>query len=175
MSEEKPTFKVTDRRLFNADGSPRDIERDPAPPQTAPTDNIINAAAPTGAASEARSERGASDNAGARPMVAAETASPASVTNPLFLELMMFVAENSAAMMSGHPQFGGEINLPVAKQFIDMLGALREKTTGNLSTEEQTGFDSLLTQLRMQYVQLSGAQTTAAPRGFTGSDITGGK
>ena len=28
MSEEKPTFKITDRRLFNADGSPRDIERE---------------------------------------------------------------------------------------------------------------------------------------------------
>ncbi|MDT7542457.1 MAG: hypothetical protein QOE33_2361 [Acidobacteriota bacterium] len=28
MSEDKPTFKVTDRRLFNPDGSPRDIERE---------------------------------------------------------------------------------------------------------------------------------------------------
>ncbi|MGI8655003.1 MAG: DUF1844 domain-containing protein [Pyrinomonadaceae bacterium] len=27
MSEEKPVLKVTDRRLFNPDGSPRDIER----------------------------------------------------------------------------------------------------------------------------------------------------
>jgi hypothetical protein len=25
MSEEQPTFKVTDRRLFNPDGSPRDL------------------------------------------------------------------------------------------------------------------------------------------------------
>src|SRR6185437_3065355 len=25
MQEEQPTFKVTDRRLFNADGSPRDL------------------------------------------------------------------------------------------------------------------------------------------------------
>lgn len=45
MSEEKPTFKVTDRRLFNSDGSPRaDIPREEAkpapaaPPPAAPPD-----------------------------------------------------------------------------------------------------------------------------------------
>ena len=44
MSEEKPTFKVTDRRLFNPDGSPRaDIPREaekpaPAPPPAATPD-----------------------------------------------------------------------------------------------------------------------------------------
>ncbi len=31
MSEEKPTFKITDRRLFNSDGSPRDIEPEETP------------------------------------------------------------------------------------------------------------------------------------------------
>ncbi len=40
MSEEKPTFKVTDRRLFNTDGSPRgDMAREeekPAPAAVAP-------------------------------------------------------------------------------------------------------------------------------------------
>ena len=42
MSEEKPTFKVTDRRLFNPDGTPRDIPREeepepaPEPQQPAP-------------------------------------------------------------------------------------------------------------------------------------------
>ncbi|MBA2340921.1 MAG: DUF1844 domain-containing protein [Pyrinomonadaceae bacterium] len=174
MSEEKPTFKVTDRRLFNADGSARDIERDTIPTHTAPTDNIINASANV-APSETTSGTSATNSASESP-ASAEAASSAKETNPLFLELMMFVAENSAALMSGHPQFGGEINLPVAKQFIDMLGALREKTSGNLSTEEQSGIDSLLSQLRMQYVQLSSApQQPAAPRGFTGSDITGGR
>lgn len=28
MSEEKPTFKITDRRLFNPDGTPRDVPRE---------------------------------------------------------------------------------------------------------------------------------------------------
>ena len=35
MSEEKPTFKITDRRLFNPDGSPREeIREEPTPPPT---------------------------------------------------------------------------------------------------------------------------------------------
>lgn len=36
MSEEKPVLKVTDRRLFNSDGTPRDIER-VEPTTTTPT------------------------------------------------------------------------------------------------------------------------------------------
>lgn len=31
MSEEQPTFKVRDRRLFNADGTPREVEREETP------------------------------------------------------------------------------------------------------------------------------------------------
>ena len=31
MQEDQPTFKVTDRRLFNADGSPRDVPPDEKP------------------------------------------------------------------------------------------------------------------------------------------------
>ena len=38
MDDEQPTFKVTDRRLFNADGSPRDLppEETPAPKAVTP-------------------------------------------------------------------------------------------------------------------------------------------
>ncbi|MBA2502791.1 MAG: DUF1844 domain-containing protein [Pyrinomonadaceae bacterium] len=172
MSEEKPTFKVTDRRLFNPDGSPRDIERETIEPITI---GDVSSATLTTSATANTATAIAAANADER-FAQIETARAAATgTNPMFLELMMFVAENSAAMMSGHPQFGGEVNLPVAKQFIDMLGALYEKTSGNLSTEEQTGLDSLLSQLRMQYVQLSSAPPTTAPRGFTGDDITGGR
>ena len=41
MSEEKPTFKVTDRRLFNPDGTPRDLprEEEPATPAAAPAES----------------------------------------------------------------------------------------------------------------------------------------
>src|SRR5438270_14048056 len=61
MSEEKPTFKVTDRRLFNADGTPRQIEREEEPPQTTQTDVQSSAnettAAPASAVTETDAQR----------------------------------------------------------------------------------------------------------------------
>lgn len=173
MSEEKPVFKVTDRRLFNPDGSPRDIEREERAPETAAT----TATTPVSAAPPLTDA--ATPTTAAPRLANAETAAGDSIeTNPLFIELMMFAAENAAAMLSGHPQFGGEVNLPYAKQFIDMLGALQEKTLGRLSLEEQNTLDALLGQLRMQYVSVTKAHSASpasASGGITGGDITGGR
>jgi len=44
-------------------------------------------------------------------------------------------------------------NLPLAKQTIDLLGLLREKTRNNLLEEEERLFDHLLYELRMRYVK----------------------
>jgi hypothetical protein len=44
-------------------------------------------------------------------------------------------------------------NLPLAKQTIDLLGMLREKTRNNLTVEEENLFDHLLHDLRMAYVR----------------------
>ncbi len=46
-----------------------------------------------------------------------------------------------------------EQNLPAAQQMIDVLGMLKEKTKGNLTGEEQALLDSVLFNLRMQYVK----------------------
>ena len=52
-----------------------------------------------------------------------------------------------------HPEAGkGERNLPLAKQTIDILGMLRDKTRGNLSQEEAQLIENLLYDLRMKYV-----------------------
>jgi hypothetical protein len=52
------------------------------------------------------------------------------------------------------PQTGKvEKNLPLAKQTIDLLGLLRDKTRNNLSREEDNLFDHLLSDLRMAYVR----------------------
>jgi len=46
-----------------------------------------------------------------------------------------------------------EKNLPLAKQTIDLLGLLREKTRNNLTTEEENLFDHLLYDLRMAFIK----------------------
>ncbi len=46
-------------------------------------------------------------------------------------------------------------NLVLAKQTIDILGMLREKTRGNLSAEEDKLLEHLLLDLRLRYVEKS--------------------
>ena len=46
-----------------------------------------------------------------------------------------------------------EKNLPIAKQTIDLLGMLREKTKGNLTPDEEKLFENLLYDLRIRYVR----------------------
>ena len=54
-----------------------------------------------------------------------------------------------------HPDTGeaSPPNLPLAKQAIDILVMLREKTKGNLTAEEDRFLENLLTDLRFRYVQ----------------------
>jgi hypothetical protein len=53
-----------------------------------------------------------------------------------------------------HPDTGQAIpaNLPLAKQTIDLLEMLREKTRGNLTEEEEKFMENLLMDLRLRYI-----------------------
>lgn len=74
MSEEQPVFKVTDRRLFNPDGTPREVERreedaQPAPSATGTADTSVTAApdaSASGAASASNINAAPETGAGAR-------------------------------------------------------------------------------------------------------------
>jgi hypothetical protein len=44
-------------------------------------------------------------------------------------------------------------NLPLAKQTIDLIGMLKEKTKGNLTPEEAKLIENILFDLRMRYVK----------------------
>jgi len=47
------------------------------------------------------------------------------------------------------------VNLPQAKEIIDLLSLLEDKTKGNLTSEEQTVLRDMLYALRMKYVTLA--------------------
>lgn len=47
------------------------------------------------------------------------------------------------------------VNLPQAKEIIDLLSVLEDKTKGNLASEEQTVLRDMLYALRMKYVTLA--------------------
>jgi hypothetical protein len=193
MSEEKPVFKVTDRRQFNADGSPREgVERaeepaTPAAPQVASSvaepsaapppaePSVATAGEPTRAAASVDiSER----EAASAPPQGRSTTDDADADPTAFTNLLMFVASPAAAAMgmTEHPGLPAhEIDLPLAKHCIDLLATLRQKTGNNLSVQEEQMLEGLLAELRMQYVALTTARPAAGRRGFTGGDITGGR
>jgi hypothetical protein len=58
---------------------------------------------------------------------------------------------------AAHPETGepAKPNLPLAKQTIDILAMLAEKTKGNLTQEEERFLENLLTDLRFRFVQRS--------------------
>jgi hypothetical protein len=177
MSEEKPTFKVTDRRLFNADGTPRQIE--PEEEEAAPAAQAETGSAAT-ASTAAPSREPAQTAPAAEPPRAQPNADPvAAGGDPTpFANLVMFIASPAAAAlgMTEHPGLpAGEVDLPLAKHCIDLLVTVQQKTRGNLSAQEQQIIEGLLAELQMQYVSLANTRPQPRPRGFTGSDITGGR
>jgi Domain of unknown function (DUF1844) len=211
MSEEQPIFKVTDRRLFNSDGTPREIEREeetitetaageakqPAPANARSAsasqagETTVESVQPPSAASPAQTTRSSSvAEATAVSSGQAEEAEefpeddysggdiPGADDPASFLNFLMSIASNAAAAlgMMEHPVTGERrVDPELAKHWIDILGMLQQKTRGNLIPQEQQIFEGLLADLRMQYVSISGARQPNTPRGFSGSDITGGK
>jgi hypothetical protein len=88
-----------------------------------------------------------------------------------FIEFVMMQAQNAALFLGQipNPQTGkGEVNLDLAKMFIDQLSMIQEKTRGNLSNEESTVLRNAISNLQMAFVEVSeqvgqgGAQPAAA-------------
>jgi hypothetical protein len=185
MDEQQPTFKVVDRRPFNPDGSPRELSPEeraeneraaesaaaavnPQPQSvTPPTAPATEPPAPPESQPERPGPQHERAHAGGDPLD-----DPAS-----FLSLIMSLASNAASSlgMMPHPVTGESgVDLKTAKHWIDVLGMLEQKTHGNLDEQEAQVIESLLADLRMQYVSFS-SSPMPPPAKFSASDITGGK
>jgi len=58
-----------------------------------------------------------------------------------------------------HPETGkAAVSLPMARQTIDLIGMLEEKTKGNLTGDEERLLGQILFDLRMRFVELSKAK-----------------
>ena len=82
-----------------------------------------------------------------------------------FIEFVMMQAQNAALFLGQipNPKTGeGEVNLELAKMFIDQLAMIQEKTRGNLTNEETTVLRNTLSNLQMAYVEASGEQPKGA-------------
>ena len=178
MSDESTNFKVTDRRLFNPDGSPREIapEEQPAPKPVAEVASIPAAAAETQPA-EPAPQPTRPETTAATGQADEEDEEVLDADDPAgFVNFVMSIASNAASSlgMMEHPvTHKREVDLDLAKHWIDVLGMLEKKTRNNLLPQEEKILEGLLADLRMQYVSLTSSATPNA-RAFTGRDIVGG-
>ena len=77
-----------------------------------------------------------------------------------FIEFVMMHAQNAALFLGQipNPKTGEpEINLDLARMFIDQLEMIQEKTRGNLTNEEAMVLRNTLSNLQMAFVEASGA------------------
>ena len=179
MDDEQPTFKVTDRRLFNADGSPRDLppEEKPEPQVSVIAETATAAAAAKPAESQAQPETATPSEAAAEPDEEFTEADLEDARDPAsFVAFIMSIASNAASAlgMMEHPvTHQRDVDVELGKHWIDVLGMLQKKTAGNVTPQERRMLEGLLADLRMQYVSLVNSPQQA--RKFSGSDITGGR
>lgn len=143
MPEDKnseSSFKITDRRLFNEEGELRkDAPREaPKPEPAKPAEQPRHSNRPP----KERPKESARADASEEP-----TIDFASFVLSLATSAMMHMGEIPDPV-TGRPVE----SLPAARQTIDVLNILREKTKGNLNADEQRLMDSLLYELRLKFL-----------------------
>ncbi len=132
--EEEKSFKVQDRRRFSSDtGEPRE-KAEPSDDRTESSDEKI--------VDETPSETNKTTDE-SLPQINFST-----FLMSLSTQALMHLGE-IASPLSGKV----EIDVPVAKQMIDIIGVLREKTRGNLDKGEDDLLEGILYDLRMKYVE----------------------
>lgn len=151
MSDQKEhkkeeSFKVVDRRPFTAEGEMREEALQHERHEATPTEPVSKL----------------------DPQVRADAASNASTDlpqrSPAFENLVRMMASNVAMVLGGYadPRTGQPIVDPeAARELIDMLDALHEKTRGNLTADEDSMLIDLSGKLKMSYLEISKAAAQA--------------
>jgi Domain of unknown function (DUF1844) len=190
MDEKQPTFTVTDRRKFTLEGERRDdAPAEPAeekPSAPAASEKVVTMPAP-----EARAEP-TQDEAPGEPEVPQFTAQETAEQHAAYEESSKQIddilrqanpgMETTGAMTFDHivqsfylsamiamgagaePGQKARVDILGARQSIDMLALLGEKTKGNLTQKEQATLQNVLFELRMMFLELTNAIAQQAQR-----------
>ncbi|HKD62468.1 MAG TPA: DUF1844 domain-containing protein [Candidatus Acidoferrales bacterium] len=165
--KQEETFKVIDRRLFSEDGA---LRKDVVEEEERREDEAAARAANRAASNPPpQTEANKAPKAPAANSGATAPASPASGDNQQNLEaepqgsrsfqmLVDFLVRNAAAMLGGmaDPRTGqAYLDLEGAREVIDMLDALRDKTRGNLSKADDDLLIEVLGQLKLTFMEMS--------------------
>jgi hypothetical protein len=177
MPEKKQeSFTVTDRRLFTPDGEvrrevPEEIPVSAPKPETAqpaPAPNLDTPPAPTAAEQQQQADayRRSAKELDSQVELSGHSAKELEMTFDRFMASLYMTAMLQLGLM--HEQ-GGQprIDLIGARQTIDTLSLLSEKTKGNLTSVEENFLQNCLYELRMAYVEVTNA--LARPPQATGT------
>lgn len=173
---EQSSFTVTDRRLFTPDGELRSEapeEESPKPPaaaskESSPAENQPAPAAevedremptpPTSAEQEAQAAayKQSSKDLDAQVELSGHSSKDFEITFERFLASLYMTAMLQLGLMrqqGGQPQ----VDIIGARQTIDTLSLISEKTKGNLTAAEENFLQNSLYELRMAYVEVTNA------------------
>ena len=169
MSSQDKEIKVTDKRMFTADGALKEeyrfldekstapAEPEPAPPAPAPE--------PPAAPLPRESPREPAPYEAPRWPSEPEPTSPLDLPGappelgaPSFYDLVAMMAEPVPIYLGDARLPDGQVatDLEMARLHIDLLDVLRQKTAGNLDPQERAFLEDLLYRLRVRYVQKTG-------------------
>ena len=167
MADEKDSgFKITDKRQFNPDGSPRASGEDggkikgdsprETPLKVVAPDNVV--AFPSESSRKTESHVPTHQLANEKGLDGPHVTLDPGFPEPTFVGLINMLAIESAMAMGliENPAGGGvTVDMDAARHMVDMLAMLEEKTKGNLSAKEAEILNTILTDLRMQFVTLT--------------------
>lgn len=139
-------FVIKDRRKFNEKGDPRKNEEDEKGASAGQPHSDQKAGTRTGPKTEPRTETKSDE--GRRP--------EADYPPVTFSDFVVSLSTSAIFHFGDIPDpvtKKAEKNLHAAKQTIDILGIIEQKTRGNLDENEKKLMDAILFELRMRYVQ----------------------
>jgi hypothetical protein len=147
-SKKEETFRVIDRRPFTAEGELRK--------------EVVEEEEREARREEALHPKSANPAPEAAKPSAAPPPPPADAPSrtPAFENLVRMLGSNAAMVLGAYtdPRSGQPVIDPeAARELIDMLDALHEKTKGNLAPEEDSLLLDLLGKLKVTYLEISQA------------------
>lgn len=161
MADPKPeeTFKVVDRRLFTETG---ELRKDAVEQERRDEEAAQKAASkPGGAAPKTHGPSASKASPIAGKEASAEEAPAQDITPSRGFQMLVdFLTRNAAAMLGGvaDPRTGQAfLDLEGAREMIDMLDALREKTQGNLAQQDEDLLIEVIGSLKLTFMEVSKA------------------
>ncbi|MDG2303079.1 MAG: DUF1844 domain-containing protein [Candidatus Binatia bacterium] len=160
----EPSFKVIDRRRFASDGSERSEEEQAGVVETVRESPPPVSEAPPPPPPPQPPEPPAALTPEPEPELAAPQGEPyegtAADAQPSFATLVLSLSTQALMCLGEIPEAPGaepRQELGAARNIIDLLGVLEQKTKGNLTEDEHALLERILYDLRMRFVQLSGS------------------